>query len=97
MVMTASCPNCGWKLAPFASRKNKRIVCPDCSSVLNLKTHEQLFKTTAMLFAVLFMILGRLDDGNSLFYLLIVLLVFAVIFVGFLKTEKLTLAHENEF
>jgi DNA-directed RNA polymerase subunit RPC12/RpoP len=93
----AKCPKCGWKLPPLMPKKRGKLVCPDCSSVLVVESNSMLVRTLAFLFMVPLIVLARLDDQNSLIYALIAIVVFPLLLVFELVTDRLRFAEENEF
>ena len=89
-------PKCGWSLPPLYPKKSGKIVCPDCSSVLEVQSYRAAIRVIMVLFLVPLLMLVRIDDANSLIYALVAIVVFPLLFVIELATNKLTLAEENE-
>lgn len=93
----AKCPNCGWRLSPFASKSQSRFQCPQCNSILELKSYSKLVKVLMLLVLFPMLFLLRIDEQNTFLFVVSGLTLMTALFVLEVCTDKLRLADENEF
>ena len=91
--MSAKCPACKWELPVFGKRpqRDSTMNCPGCKAELIFRTRSLVVKSVFMPLFFGLLALMRINEGNSIGYMMLGLCLALIMFVVWVQLERFEL------